>query len=77
MFKEKLNYFQNQLKHYITITYSWHHLILKIKVFMMIIIIIKIIILNLFTLLQLYPLLPHLQEKEEINVMKSVKEILQ
>lgn len=37
----------------------------------------KIIILNLFTLLQLYPLLPHLQEKEEVNVMKSVEEILQ
>ena len=76
MFKKKFNYFQNQLKRYITITYSWHHLILIIKVFMMIIIIIKII-LNLFTLLQQYPLLPHLQEKEEVNVMKSVEEILQ
>jgi len=76
MFKKKFNYFQNQLKCYITITYTWHHLILIIKVFMMIIIIIKII-LNLFTLLQLYPLLPHLQEKEEVNVMKSVEEILQ
>jgi len=42
----------------------------------MMIIIINIII-NLFTWLQLYPLLPHLQEKEEVNVMKSVEEILQ
>ena len=31
---------------------------------------------NLFTWLQLYPLLPRLQEKED-NVMKSVEEILQ